>query len=195
MALLTLLAGMAGLGLFLLRHGGPRTAVVSAPAPSAGIPARAQEHATAGVPGTGPDLSPETVPGRTQRFVVGVSLLAALRPGDCLAWSPDPDHEVTPVRVPCDQPHVDEVTRIVDLTGTFTVWPGRPALGAAATTDCAGASRNILGTADAAPHTQAASIYPEESGWLAGARGVVCTIRADDFQPRAGSLRAHGVPA
>ncbi|SBW28037.1 hypothetical protein FDG2_5512 [Candidatus Protofrankia californiensis] len=196
-AFLTLLAGMAGLGLFLLRHG-PRAAVVSASAPSAGTPVRMQDPAPAAASGSAPATSTATSPAvlsvRAQRFTLDPSLLAGLRPGDCLVWSPDPAGEVTPTRVGCDRPHVDQVTGTVDLTGPFPGWPGRPALDAAASKDCADAARNLFGGTDAVPHMQVASIYPEEAAWQAGTHALVCTVRTDDLRPRVSPAQAAGLP-
>ncbi|WP_322766537.1 septum formation family protein [Frankia sp. Cr1] len=202
-ALVTLLAGVAGLGLFLLRHGGPRTAVVSAPAPSAGIPARAQDRATVDGPDASPATTPATspagpVPGGGQRFGVDAALLAALREGDCLLWTPDPAHAVVPIRVSCDQSHVDQVTRVINLAGPFPVWPAWPGsdgLATATLTNCPDAARNLLGSTGMATDMKIASIYPEEAEWLAGAHGLVCTIRPDDLRPRVGPVRAVGVSA
>ncbi len=196
-AFLTLLAGMAGLGLFLLRHG-PRAAVVSAVASSAGTPVRMQDRvptaAAGSIPATSPATSPAVLSVRAQRFALEPSLLAGLRPGDCLVWSPDPAREVTPTRAGCDQPHLDQVTGVVDLTGPFPGWPGRPALDAAASKDCADAARNLFGGADAVPHMRVASIYPEEAAWQAGTHALVCTVRTDDLRPRVGPAQVAGLP-
>ncbi|WP_250292440.1 MULTISPECIES: septum formation family protein [unclassified Frankia] len=194
-AFLTLLAGMAGLGLFLLRNN-PRTAVVSAPAPSAGTPVRMHEPAPGGPPAAAgpPATSPAVLSARAQRFVLEPTLLSGLRPGDCLLWAPDSAREATPAKVGCDQPHLDQVTGVVDLAAPFPGWPGRPALDAATARDCVAAARALFGDAGGVPGLRIASIYPEESAWQAGTHALVCTVRADDLRPRVGPAPAVGLP-
>jgi hypothetical protein len=197
-ALATLLAGMIGLGLFLLRHGGPRMAT---PAPSAGIVARVYDRAAGGPPRTVPTAGPlgplGPLPGDGQRFAVDASLLAGLREGDCLTWTPDPAHEVVPVRVSCDQPHIDQIIQIVDLSGGFPgwlVWPGSAGLTTATLTHCPDAVRGLSGTTVMAPDLLVASIYPEKPAWLAGVYGLICTLRTGDLRTRLGPAQAVGVP-
>ncbi|ONH36337.1 septum formation family protein [Protofrankia sp. BMG5.30] len=193
-AFLTLLAGMAGLGLFLLRNN-PRAAVVSAPAPSAGTPVRMQEPGLAdSAAAASPATSPAVLSVPAQRFVLEPTLLGELRPGDCLLWAPDSAHEVTPAKVGCDQPHLDQVTGVVDLAAPFPGWPGRPALDAATARDCVAAARAIFGDTGSVPGLKVASIYPEESAWQAGTHALVCTVRADDLRPRVGPAPVVGLP-
>ncbi len=199
-ALVTVLAGVAGLGLFLLRHGVPRMAAVSAPAPSAGIPARVYDRAGSGSPGVAPASPAVNVasppPGGDQRFAVDAALLAGLREGDCLTWTPDPARTVLPIRVPCEQPHVDQVTRVLDLAGPFPawpVWPGPHELASATRMNCPDVARSLAGSTETVPDVWTASMYPEEPEWLAGAHGLVCTVRTGDLRPRVGPVRAVGV--
>jgi hypothetical protein len=126
-------------------------------------------------------------------YAVTPTLLAVLRRGDCLTWTPSAAlTPVAPVRVSCDQPHIDEVTRLVDLDPVFTRWPGASTVAQAAQDRCAGALRDFAGAIDAAPHHIVGTIYPSEPSWQDGARLVACTVRADDLRPRPGPFRVVG---
>ncbi|SNQ45704.1 conserved hypothetical protein [Frankia canadensis] len=131
-------------------------------------------------------------------YAVTPALLAALRRGDCLTWKPYDASTasvltpVAPVRVSCDRPHIDEVTRLVDLDPVFTRWPGASTVAQAAQDRCAGALRDFAGAIDATPHHVVGAIYPSEPSWQAGARIVACTVRTDDLRPRSGPFRIVG---
>ncbi|WP_018504504.1 septum formation family protein [Parafrankia discariae] len=130
-----------------------------------------------GVPG-GFDLAPE--------------LFAAIHRGDCLAWSARSVAPVTPVRVACAAPHVDEVTKIVDLGDRFGDWPGTEVLHTTARDVCAGSMREYVGALDVAPHHVVGSVRPDEASWERGVRAVVCTIRSDDLAARSGRFLVAG---
>jgi hypothetical protein len=164
-------------------------------------------------------VSPPRLPGRSRRIARMVTFLAivvgmititvvalrqtATRGGvgtssrlGALAASPGGSPSVmapvAPVRVSCDQPHIDEVTRLVDLDPVFTRWPGASTVAQAAQDRCAGALRDFAGAIDAAPHHIVGTIYPSEPSWQDGARLVACTVRADDLRPRPGPFRVVG---
>ncbi|WP_261568283.1 septum formation family protein [Frankia gtarii] len=132
-------------------------------------------------------------------FAVSPALLAALHRGDCLNWTPYqpsapvPIAPVVPVRVGCDRPHIDEVTRLVNLASMFGRWPGASAVAQAADARCAGALRDFAGAIDATPHLIVGTIYPSEPSWQEGARLVACTVRTDDLHVRTGRFRVVGL--
>jgi len=75
-------------------------------------------------------LASEPLTGPAAGFAISPTLVASLRPGDCLNWTPTPAGApgpvtpVVPMRVACRSSHIDEVTRMVDLSSTFDAWPG-----------------------------------------------------------------------
>ncbi len=131
-------------------------------------------------------------------YAVAPALLAALHRGDCLNWTPYPAGAPVPmvpvvaVRVSCDRPHIDEVTRLVNLAPLFGRWPGASAVTQVADARCAGALRDFAGAIDATPHYIVGTIYPSEPSWQDGARSVACTVRTDDLRARTGPFRAIG---
>ncbi|WP_462188000.1 MULTISPECIES: septum formation family protein [unclassified Frankia] len=134
-------------------------------------------------------------------FGLRPDLLAALRPGDCLNWTPYPAGSlasvdpVVPVRVSCGEPHIDEVTRMVDLAVLFQRWPGASAIAEVTDERCAGALREFAGAVDSTPHRTAGTIYPSEPSWQHGAHAAVCTVRTGDLRPRSGPSRVPGAVA
>ncbi|MCK9927041.1 septum formation family protein [Frankia sp. Mgl5] len=125
-------------------------------------------------------------------FDLAPGLFAAIRKGDCMAWSARSVSPVTPVRVDCAAPHVDEVTKIVDLGGRFADWPGVEVLRTTARDVCAGSMREYVGALDVAPHQVVGSVRPDEASWERGVRAVVCTIRSDDLAARSGRFVVAG---
>lgn len=142
-----------------------------------------------------PSVDPFT--GAVDGFGLTPALLRMLRPGDCLAWTPAAG-SVAPSRVDCAAPHVDEVTRIVDVADRFDAWPGPITLRATAREDCAGAmrefvgGRDFVGGLDVAPHYVVGSLIPDRASWERGARQIVCTIRSDDLAARKGAFALAG---
>lgn len=191
---IAIIVGMITITVVALRQtatrGGPGTATrLAAPTASQGGSA----SAVSAVPAvTG------TLTGPPAGYAVTPALLAALQRGDCLNWTPYPTNAparmapVVPVRVSCDRPHIDEVTRLVNLAPLFDRWPGASAVTQAADARCAGALRDFAGAIDATPHHIVGTIYPSEPSWQDGARSVACTVRTDDLRARTGRFRVIG---
>lgn len=131
-------------------------------------------------------------------FTVSAALISSLHRGDCLAWTPLPAGDidvlrpVVPVRVGCDQPHIDQVTRLVDLAGPDENFPGASTLAQRARQRCAGALRDSTGAIDSAPHLAVGALYPSEPSYAAGVRRGVCTVRPDDLRTRNEPIRVIG---
>ncbi|CAO5229427.1 hypothetical protein FAGKG844_120110 [Frankia sp. AgKG'84/4] len=167
-----------------------------------GVGTASRFGASAALPGGTPSAAvPVVTSGWNQPpagFALSAGLLASLHQGDCLNWTPTaanstaPPEPVAPVRVSCDRLHIDEVTRLVDLTLLFDRWPGASTVAKAADQRCVGALRDFAGAIDSAPHHRAGTVYPSEPSWQSGARTAVCTVRSDDLQPRAGAFRVLG---
>ncbi|WP_251736392.1 septum formation family protein [Frankia sp. R82] len=166
-----------------------------------GISATARSGATMAAAGSTPTLRSAVTSGRSEPpagYAVTAALMASLRPGDCLAWTPLPAGDidvlrpVTPVRVGCDRPHIDQVTRVVELAGPAENFPGASALAQRARDRCAGALRDRTGAVDAAPHLAVGAIYPSEPSFAAGVRVGVCTVRPDDLRARSEPIRIVG---
>jgi hypothetical protein len=188
---IAIIVGMITITVVALRQtatrGGPGTATRPA-APSA-----SQGGAVSARPAVIGSLS-----GPPAGYAVPPTLLSALRRGDCLNWTPYPAAApvpmvpVVPVRVSCDRPHIDEVTRLVNLAPLFGRWPGASTVAQVAATRCAGALRDFAGAIDATPHYIVGTIYPSEPSWQDGARSVACTVRSDDLRARVGPFRVIG---
>ncbi|MCK9894686.1 septum formation family protein [Frankia sp. AgB32] len=167
-----------------------------------GVGTASRLGASAALPGDSPSAAvPVVTSGWNQPpagFALSKGLLDSLRKGDCLLWTPiaanstAPPEPVTPVRVGCDRPHIDEVTRLVDLAPLFVRWPGASTLAKAAGQRCAGALRDYVGAIDSTPHHVVGTVYPSEPSWQSGARTAVCTVRTDDLAVRSGAFRSLG---
>lgn len=190
---MAIVVGMITITVVALRQTASRTGQgLASPASATSLGTSVAGAATA-IPATTAPLT-----GPTTGFAISPALLASLRPGDCLNWTPSPAGSpgpvtpVVPVRVSCRAPHIDEVTRIVDLSATFDAWPGAAELLDMAEERCQGSLREFAGAIDAAPHRTIGKVYPSEPSWQAGSQSVACTVRSDDLRPLTGPFRVVG---
>ncbi|MCK9901128.1 hypothetical protein CC117_09955 [Parafrankia colletiae] len=217
LAVLTLAVGMISLTFVALRHTARGVPVASTPLPPSGISvdgtglastaaADGLTRATSGLasstssPVGGRGVDPAL--GAPGGFALAPDVFRSLAVGDCLTWAV---MSVTPLAIPgsgdapaprpvaCTEPHLDEITRIVDLSGRFGSWPGAARLGAAAADDCAESLRDYFGGLDAAPHHVVGSVRPDQASWERGVHSIVCTIRADDLLPDRGRFAPPGI--
>ncbi|ABD12988.1 hypothetical protein Francci3_3636 [Frankia casuarinae] len=193
---MAIIVGMITITVVALRQTANRTSPTAArlvPTTSSGSSAATKQTAVPAATGT--------LTGPPAGFGIRPDLLAALRPGDCLNWTPYPAGSpasvdpVVPVRVSCREPHIDEVTRMVDLAVLFHRWPGASVVAEVTDERCAGALREFPGTVDSTPHRTVGTIYPSEPSWQLGAHAAVCTVRTDDLRPRSGQFRVPGAVA
>jgi hypothetical protein len=192
-AFAAIVVGMITITFVALRQTANRTGQsVARPSPATSLGTSVAGSATA-IPAVTDEL---TAP--AAGFAINPAVLARLRPGDCLDWTPiaagvpASTGRVVPVQVSCRDPHIDEITRMVDLSMTFDRWPGATALTDVAKERCDGALRAFAGAIDTAPHRVVGMVYPSETSWQSGARSVACTVRSDDLRPRRGPLRGIG---
>ncbi|MFB6837138.1 septum formation family protein [Streptomyces sp. NPDC056361] len=109
-----------------------------------------------------------------------------LREGDCFTPGaglpdgagdrlPDPTVEI----VPCDRPHQGEVFGTTRLDGP-TAFPGMDAVAARARTGCVPPLLDYIPDPDGGPGTKTFFYHPDEQGWRAGRRAVVCWLSRPD---------------
>lgn len=94
-----------------------------------------------------------------------------LRPGQCI----NIPNGSSPAVTSCASPHNGEVYGTFTLPGT--AWPGTPAVREAAASGCGSRLASYLNPQLAVKLTQA-YVYPDHQDWKAGARTVICEVRA-----------------
>jgi hypothetical protein len=110
----------------------------------------------------------------------------SLRPGDCINSTPN-GLDVTVLS--CATPHDAEVFATFPLTASS--WPGRAAVQIQASDGCVSRLAGYLNPQLANAGLAQEYYYPDRAAWQAGARTVVCEIRASTGQ-LSGSLRSTG---
>jgi hypothetical protein len=207
LAVLTLAVGVISLAFVALRHTARGVPVATLPQPASEITAPGGPGSSAGgtlasaagdlraSPASAWAADPATA--TRQGFDLTAALFVSLRPGDCLAWMTPavPAAHPAPERVDCARPHVDEVTRKVDLSRRYRSWPGEEPLRVAAADACIGSVRAYAGALDVAPHRIVGSVWPDLTSWERGVRGVACTIRSEDLAQHPGRFVPPGAVA
>jgi Septum formation len=175
-ALAAVLLGVTGAGLLLFRQNTFRAVT---PSGSGG-------HEPSTVRAASLTTAPPSVGG----FALDTSFTTRARIGACLAWTPGRVGHPPGIRVvECAAPHVDEVTGVLDLAGSYPRWPGTRALDALAGQWCAGELSGYLAGVATRP-VVAGWVYPDEPSWDGGVRDLACTARPPDLVPVTGSLHA-----
>lgn len=120
---------------------------------------------------------------------------AGIETGTCFddVWDGDVfDFESTRADVPCDQPHDNEVVKVVENPDGD--YPGEEALFAAATAACTPEYQAFFGTADRFTDFMFTwEVVPAADDWAAGRRATVCITYADE--PVRGTARSAGLTA
>lgn len=98
-----------------------------------------------------------------------------LRPGQCI----NIPNGSSPTVTPCTSPHNGEVYGTFTLPGTS--WPGTPAVRRAASAGCGSRLASYLNPQLAVKLSRSYA-YPGHADWKAGARTVVCEVRATSGQ-------------
>ncbi len=99
--------------------------------------------------------------------------------GECLMW--DQAAEAGNLRrtgvVPCDQPHLMQVSEPIDLRTKYEQYPTDREFGAVSDDDCQANNERLLGGAlDPNGSVFATSIFPTQEGWAAGDRILWCGL-------------------
>ncbi|CUU55731.1 Septum formation [Parafrankia irregularis] len=204
LAVLTLALGMISLTFIALRQTARSVPVATLPQPALGISttsstlasheAGGQVATTATRFATGPSslagngAAAGLAAAASQGFDLTPALFAGLRAGDCLAWPAAPATRLAPVPVDCSQPHIDEITKVVDRAGGDASWPGADVLSASATDLCGGSLLASAGAFGVASSGVVATVWPDRASWEGGVHGLACTIRSQDLTPRSGRL-------
>ena len=193
LAVLTLTIGLVSLTLLALRHTAGRGSQLAAPpTPTSGagtLPTSVLSAAQTGATGTSGDGSRSTgEPGEpppngdpagtpAAGFTLTPALISQLSPGHCLNWTAASAAPVVPTLVSCDAPHVDKVTRVVDLAGRFSTWPGGEALRTAANDLCGNPRSAPAASPGDDPGQVVGVLHPDRPSWERGVRQAVCTVR------------------
>ncbi|MFJ3976494.1 DUF4190 domain-containing protein [Streptomyces sp. NPDC090021] len=105
-----------------------------------------------------------------------------LREGDCFTpgsglpkGDRDPMANLAVELIPCDRPHEGEVYGITRIDGP-AAFPGTEAVAAQARTRCVPLLLDYIPDPDAQPGTKTFFYHPDEQGWQAGRRTVVCWV-------------------
>jgi Septum formation len=114
------------------------------------------------------------------------SAVFKLKTGDCF----DPQGQSYTL-IPCDSPHVAEVFATFPLAGG--TWPGDAAVSAKANSGCASMLGSYLNP-QLAISLASTYVYPDATAWKAGARTVICEVRASSGD-LTGSVRGASATA
>jgi hypothetical protein len=115
-----------------------------------------------------------------------VAAVFSLRPGECINSSPN---GLGVTVLSCATPHDGEVFATFSLTGSS--WPGEAAVQGQASNGCQSRIAGYLNPQLADAGLAQEYFYPDEAGWRAGVRTVVCEVSAASGQ-LTGSVRAPG---
>jgi hypothetical protein len=100
--------------------------------------------------------------------------------GQCVTWSQDDDRDTRPTRVvPCDQPHLIEMTHRARADGFGAAYPGNAVLDEYVTDRCEPFLREQLATHwDPDGRFYPGAVMPSRESWLDGDRDIWCGIQA-----------------
>ncbi len=100
--------------------------------------------------------------------------------GQCVTWSQDDDRDTRPTRVvPCDQPHIIEMTRLARADGFGAAYPGDAVLDKYVTDRCEPFLRERLGAPwDPDGRFYPGAVMPSRESWRGGDRDIWCGIQA-----------------
>ena len=114
------------------------------------------------------------------------SAVFKLKTGECF----DPQGQSYTL-IPCASPHVAEVFATFPLAGG--TWPGDAAMSAKANSGCASMLGNYLNP-QLTLSLASTYVYPDATAWKAGARTVICEVRASSGD-LTGSVRGASATA
>lgn len=103
-------------------------------------------------------------------------LNVSYRAGDCITWDQDRQADRTTVAVPCDQPHLIEITGWVDLSGLDKFPSEAEWKSIKRSRECPEQAEQYLGyPLDPFGRFQANGIIPVSDTWSRGDKGVWCS--------------------
>lgn len=119
--------------------------------------------------------------------VSGGTALADLKRGDCFNTSKALVADKA-VRVPCSEPHTDEVAGVLTFPGgSSTDYPGQNGILEFGKQDCVQQVTEFYGNKEPTETTQVFVFGPNEAAWRSGDRAVVCSLREETAVKRTGS--------
>lgn len=122
--------------------------------------------------------------------VSGGTALADLRRGDCFNTSKALVADKA-TRVPCEEPHTDEVAGVLSLPGgDKAAYPGQSGILEFGKRDCVQQVTEFYGEKQPLETTQVFVFGPNEAAWKNGGRAVVCSLREESTLKRTGSYLA-----
>lgn len=186
-AVVALVLGMLGFGVLLFRQSAGRASQGAAgvnPAAGPAIEVTAMSSAGPVAPGDA-----------FVHIVLSVPAARAAAPGDCLTWVPLSAGTVVTDEVACSELHRGEVTKIIDLAGWSSTWPGQHEIDALAAQQCATTLPGHFGVGRSAFVPQAGSLHVAEEDWAGDARVLVCLVVNQQGTPWSGSARTSGATA